>query len=86
MPKIGEFTETRFHEVDHESKMRLLKTHSHTSGQQGSEAEKERQETRKERGSASKAKGKKSTKTTAMPPARGGGGGARRLRQKTRTP
>ena len=31
MQKYGKFVETRFHEVEHESKMRLLKTHSHTS-------------------------------------------------------
>ena len=29
--KYGKFVETRFHEAEHEPKMRLLKTHSHTS-------------------------------------------------------
>ena len=33
----------RFHELEHESKMRLLKTHSHTSERRGYEADKERQ-------------------------------------------
>ena len=31
MQKHGKFVETRFHEVEHESKMPLLRTHSHTS-------------------------------------------------------
>ena len=44
--KYGKFLETRFHELEHESKMRLLKTHTHTSGRRGYEADKERQEKR----------------------------------------
>ena len=31
MQNYGKFMETRFNEPEHESKMRLLKTHSHTS-------------------------------------------------------
>ena len=31
MQKYGKFMETRFLELKHESKMRLLRTHSHTS-------------------------------------------------------
>ena len=29
--KVGDFGKLRFYELDHESKMRLLETHSHTS-------------------------------------------------------
>ena len=47
MQKYGKFMIARFHEVDHASRMRLLKTHSHTSKQRGSEAEKKRQEKQK---------------------------------------
>ena len=47
--KYVKFMETRFHELEHESKMRLLKTHSHTSGWRGYEADKERQVKVKER-------------------------------------
>ena len=36
--------ETRFHELEHDSKMRLLKTHSHTSERRDYEADKKRQE------------------------------------------
>ena len=35
MQMRGKFMETRFHELEHESKMRLLKTHSHTSERRG---------------------------------------------------
>ena len=38
--------ETRFHELEHESKIRLLKTHSHTSERRDYEADKERQDIR----------------------------------------
>ena len=44
MQKNGKFVETRFHELEHESKMRLLKTHSHTSERRDYEDDKERQE------------------------------------------
>ena len=37
---------TRFHELKHEPKIRLLKTHSHTSERRGCEADKKRQEKR----------------------------------------
>ena len=39
----GEWWKPRFHELEHESKIRLLKTQSHTSGRQGYEADMERQ-------------------------------------------
>ena len=44
----GNFMETRFHElfIEHESKLRLLKTHSHNSERQGYEADKEHQASR----------------------------------------
>ena len=38
---------TRFDELEHESEMRLLKTHSHTTERRGYEAGKKRQEKRK---------------------------------------
>ena len=38
--------ETRFHELEHESKMRLLKIYSHISERRGYEADKKRQEKR----------------------------------------
>ena len=43
MPKYGEFVETRFQELENESKMRLLTTYSPTSERQDYEADKERQ-------------------------------------------
>ena len=42
--KYGKFMETRFRDLEHESKMRFLKTHSHTSERRGYEVDKERQE------------------------------------------
>ena len=39
---MGNSWKPRFHELEHESKMRLLKTHSHTSERQGNEAGKVR--------------------------------------------
>ena len=42
MQKCGKFGEIRFHELEHGSKMRLLKTHSHTSERLGYEASKTR--------------------------------------------
>lgn len=41
---MGNSWKPRFYELGHESKMRLLKTHSHTSGRRGYEANKESQE------------------------------------------
>ena len=38
--------QTRFHELEHESKAQLFKTHSNTSETRGYEAHKERQEKR----------------------------------------
>ena len=46
MQKYGKFVETRLHEIEHESKMRLFKTHSHTSERRGYQADKKRQEKR----------------------------------------
>ena len=43
---MEKFMETRFHELEHESKMRLLKPHSHTSERRGYEADKKRHEER----------------------------------------
>ena len=40
---MGNSWKPRFHELGHESKVRLLKTHSHISERQGNEASKERQ-------------------------------------------
>ena len=50
MQKCGKYVETRFHEVEHDSKMRLLKTHSHTSERRDYEANKERQEQKERKG------------------------------------
>ena len=44
MQKYGKFVQTQFHELEHELKMRLLKTHSHTSERRDHEADRERQE------------------------------------------
>ena len=43
MHKYGKFMERRFHELERESKMRLLKTHSPASERRGDEADKKRQ-------------------------------------------
>ena len=47
MQKYGNFMETRFHELEHESKMRLLETHSHTSKRRAYGIDTERQKKRK---------------------------------------
>ena len=44
MQKYGKLVETRFHELEHESKMWLLNTYFHTSERRGYEADKKRQE------------------------------------------
>ena len=44
--KYGKFVETRFHELERESKMWLFKTHPQTSERRGYEADKARQEKR----------------------------------------
>ena len=49
MQKYGKLMENRFHELEHVSKVRLLKTHFHTSEQRGYEADRERQEKGKQR-------------------------------------
>ena len=46
MQEYGKIMETRFHETEHESNMRLLKTHSHTSERRDCEADNKRQEIR----------------------------------------
>ena len=43
-------TKNRFHELEHESKMRLVKIHSHTSERRDYEANKERQEQKERKG------------------------------------
>ena len=43
---MGKIVETPIHELEHVPKMRLLKTHTHTSERRGYEADKERQEKR----------------------------------------
>ena len=43
---MGKIVETRFHELEHASKMKLLETHSQTSERWDYEADKERQEKR----------------------------------------
>ena len=48
--KYGKIVETRLHELYIESKMQLLKTHSHASERRGYEAVKERQERGKKGG------------------------------------
>ena len=47
MQKYGTLWEPQFHALEHESKMRLLETHFHTSERQGYEADKGRQKERK---------------------------------------
>ena len=44
--RYGKFVKTRFHELEHESKMRLLNSHSYTVERRGYKADKERQEKR----------------------------------------
>ena len=41
---MGNSGKSRFHQLEHESKTRLLKTHSHTSERLGYEARKKREE------------------------------------------
>ena len=58
MQKYGKFMETRFHELEHESKIRLLKTHSHTSERRGYEADTKRSEGRERKEAYPKGTGK----------------------------
>jgi hypothetical protein len=44
---MGNSGKPRFHELEHESKMRLLKTHSHTSERIGYAADKRKKKTRR---------------------------------------
>ena len=46
MQKYGEIIDARLHELEYESKVRFLKTHSRTSERWSFEADKERQEKR----------------------------------------
>ena len=74
MQKYGKLMETRLYELEHESKMRLLKTHPHTSERQGYEADKARQQKREAKEAYPQGTRKTSTtKTTAISPARGCG-------------
>ena len=68
MQKYGEFLETRFHELEYESKMRLLKTHSNTSERRDYEADEERQTKRERKEAYPQGTGKTSRKTTAISP------------------
>ena len=64
----------RLHELEHVSKIRLLKTHSHTSIRLGYEAENERQAKRENKRAYPKRR-ENVKETTAMSPGRGGGRG-----------
>ena len=65
---MGNSWKPRFHELEHESKIRLLKTHSHPSERQGYKAGNVRQKTNKERrGLAVRNRNKPPTKVIAMP-------------------
>ena len=72
MQKYGKFMETRFHELEHESKV-LLKTHSHTSERREYEAGKERKEKRQRKEAYPYGTGKTSKKITVISPERGVG-------------
>ena len=63
----------RFHELEHESKVRLLKTHSHTSERKGNKAGKVRRKVEKKENLALRNWNKSSAKAIAMPPATGVG-------------
>ena len=72
--KYGKFVGTRFHKLEHESKMRLLKTQSHTSGRRGYEAGEKRREKREIKEAYQQRTGKTLKKITAISPERGDGG------------
>ena len=65
----------KFHELEHESKMRLPKTHSHTSERQGNEAGKVRKkrERKEDLGLALRGRNNSPTKAIAVPPTTGVG-------------
>ena len=73
MPKYGEFVETRFHELENESKMRLLTTYSPTSERQDYEADKERQGKGIEGGLSARDR-KNAKQSIVMSPEKGGRG------------
>ena len=74
MQKCGNRCKPQFYEQEHESKMRLLKTHSHISERRGNEADKVREQKRERKEGLTVRDWKKSpTKVIAMPPATGGG-------------
>ena len=81
---MGKFVEARLHELERESKMRLLKTRSHTFEHLGYEADKERQGKR-ERRLIHKGQEKRQEKP---PPhhLKGVGGGGRVCRRKSEKP
>ena len=66
MQNYGKFVEARFHELEHESKMRLLKTHFHTSERQGNEASNIRQKRERKEGLALRGRDKSSRKAMAL--------------------
>ena len=47
---MGNSWKPGFHELEYESKMRLFKTHSHTSERRGCQADNKRQENRERKG------------------------------------
>ena len=75
MQKQGQFGENPFHEVEHESKMRFLKAHSHTSEQRGYDVRENAKKKEKEIYLSRKGSEKRQApKNAALPPA---GEGAR---------
>ena len=70
MQKYGKFVETRFHELEDESKMRLLKPQFHTSERLDYEADKGRQ---RERSLSVGDRKKTSNESTAVSPKRRAG-------------
>ena len=85
MQKYGQIMEVRFHELEHEAKMRLLKTHSHTSERRDYEADKKCQGKGKERRPILRTIRKGQEKRQRKPPPYylKGGGGSRMRRRKT---
>ena len=69
---MGDSGKLRFYELDHESKMRLLKTHSHTSNRLAMEPG--TREEKQEKGTQTLQQGNsRPSKTCRMPPVRRGG-------------
>ena len=69
---MGDSGKLRFNELDHESKMRLLKTHSHTSNGLAMEPETRKEKQLKEVQTLQQGKSHPST-TCRVPPVWGGG-------------